>query len=114
MSIGEWPEEQQPSRGRLTKSLSWHYPNREDFNSLVVENHRQRLEYVNLALQQQDSQLDGANTNENCENLRIRLSRLNSLMTPRSRTKAHKLIHAGFRVSLFVLITSYFSFKLRR
>ena len=112
MSIGEYLEEQQPCRVRLAKALSWHYSNCEYFNSLIDENDRKMLQYVKLPFQQEDALLDSPKNNENRENLRIRLSRLNAFMTPKSRTKAHKLIHAGFRVSLFVLVTfMIFSFS---
>ena len=116
MSITEWPQEQEPSQVRLAKALSWHYPNREYLNSLLVEKQRQDLEYAISHLQLQNLHLDGLDDNEKYENLRTRLNHLNSLTTAKSKTKTNTgLNQIAFRVSqtlFFVCLVIHCSLKI--
>ena len=106
MSITECPPEQQPGRVRLAKALSWHYPNREYINSFLLERKQRELEYAILRLRLGSSKLDGADDNDKCENLRIRLSRLNSLNSTKTNARS---IHTTFRVSRPLLCYSLLS-----
>jgi hypothetical protein len=101
MSITEWPQEQEPSQVRLAKALSWHYPNREYFNSLFVEKYRRERGYVISHFQQQNSHLDGLIDHDKHQNRRIRLGRFNSFTPPKSTTKTSGLNPAICRVSEF-------------
>jgi hypothetical protein len=96
MSITGCLQEQQPGQMRLAKALSWHYPNREYINSLLLEKKQRELEYAILRLRLGSSKLDGVDDNDKCENLRIRLSRLNSLNSTKTNAGS---IHTAFRVS---------------
>ena len=99
MSITRWTE-QEPSRVRLVKALSWRYPNREYFNFLIFGNYRIELDHIVSLLGKQNSQIWGINEKVN---RRIRLSRQHPLTTTKRRTKTNTLIHTPFRVSrLFV------------
>lgn len=110
MSVTEWLQEQEPSQVRLAKALSWHYPNREYLNSLLVEKQRQDLEYSISHLQRRNLNLNGPDS-EKCETLRIQQKRLNSLMMAKSKTMSTGLNHTAFRVSR-TLFDIHFSLKI--
>ena len=102
MSITKTWEESVDAPGgrvRLAKALSWHYPNRGYFNSLIVENYRQGRQHA-TAPRKHDPQLNGINEDEKYEHFRMRLSRQTSFTPAKSRSKASKFIYKAFAVSL--------------
>jgi len=89
MSIEEWEEQPMPSKVSLQKEVSWHYPRREQLDSLVER--QQELQNVD-SLIHRSSKLSGINENEDKENRRIRLRRQKTFTTAKSKTtKARKI-----------------------
>ena len=100
MSITEFAPEEAAVQMRPTKAFSWHFPNREDINSLLFVNQREQLECAILSFRLASPKVDGFGDNEKIEQSRIRLRRLNSLHPTKKSTKTNTwLNHAVFNVS---------------